>query len=139
MNISMKSEKNQEALLHNQHLINISYRLTELNNMCRSFKNKKTLSDEKIFLVKQAIADINKDKEQLQASLKTLLINNGITKPTTLNNEQISVVFLNGLKDLYGKYVKAELEKAKNTMKEVNNQSTSTQQKKQDNSCCSIF
>ena len=134
MIIYMKSEKNQEALLHNQHLINISYRLTELNNVCRSFKNKKTLSDEKIFIVKQAIADINKDKEQLQASLKTLLKNNGIWKPTTLNNQQISDNFLKDLQILYKNYVSLETKK-------VNNKYSESKQyrEKEKDGCCSIF
>ena len=130
----MKSEKNQEALLHNQHLINISYRLTELNNVCRSFKNKKTLSDEKIFLVKQAIADINKDKEQLQASLKTLLKNNGIWKPTTLNNQQISDNFLKDLQILYKNYVSLETKKVNNKYSELKQH-----RGKKEDGCCSIF
>lgn len=132
MIIYMKSGKNQEALSHNQHLINISYRLTELNNMCRSFKNKKTLSDEKIFLVKQAIADINKDKEQLQASLKTLLKNNGIWKPATLNNQQISDNFLKDLQILYKNYVSLETKK-------VNNKYSESKQYREKDGCCSIF
>ncbi|MBQ7536602.1 MAG: hypothetical protein IJT14_00600 [Rickettsiales bacterium] len=130
----MKSEKNQEVLPHNQHLINISYRLTELNNVCRSFKNKKTLSGEKIFLVKQAIADISKDKEQLQASLKTLLINNGITKPKTLNNQQISDNFLKDLQILYKNYVSLETKKVNNKYSE-----SKKHRENGEGGCCSIF
>lgn len=134
MIIYMKSEKNQEALLHNQHLIDISCTLTKLNNMCLSFKNKKTLSCEKIFLVKQAIADISKDKEQLQASLKTLLINNGITKPKTLNNQQISDNFLKDLQILYKNYVILETKKVNNKYSELKKH-----RKNEKDGCCSIF
>ncbi len=127
----MKSEK-KEALLHNQHLINISYRLTELNNVCLSFKNKKTLSVEDIYLVKQAIVDINKDKEQL-ASLKTILKNNGI-KPTTLNNQQISDKFLKDLQILYRNYVSLETKKVNNKYSELKQH-----REKEKDGCCSIF
>ena len=130
----MKSEKNQEALVDNQHLINILHRLTELNNVCHSYKNEKTLSDKNILLVKKAIADISKDKEQLQASLKTLLINNGITKPTTLNNQQISDNFLKDLRILYKNYVSLETKKVNNKYSE-----SKQHREKEKDGCCSIF